>query len=256
METHSTSTDNGVLGRAGVDRTSSSSTTTPATTLPTRNTGYGDFCFGRQDMHTLSKEVIAGPLGLSIRTFYTEDEGLRSGSSNILVREVDSFERCGHFPFFDLPLDIRRKIYRELVQPFFELDPDSNQDILNFTLKKQQNIYSAADFENGSEAHVAARTRSLGTGTDRTSSLRRQYWRNLTKFAYKESEQLFNYDSHIHPERNYPYKIQTPVRKLQMGPHIVGTDWLMIDLMRHLSNVSSKFRHEQTPASLWEKWNG
>ncbi|KAH6690243.1 hypothetical protein BKA61DRAFT_715697 [Leptodontidium sp. MPI-SDFR-AT-0119] len=169
METHSTSTNTlarsshvsesvarsyGVLGHANDDQTPSSSTTTPPTTPPTRNTGYGGFCFGRQDMYTLSKKVITDPYGRKTRICYTEEEGLRSGSKNVLHQEIDGFERRGYFPFFKLPLDIRRKIYRELVQPFFELDPDSNQYVLNLALMEQRTLYNAIDFQYGLEAVV------------------------------------------------------------------------------------------------------
>lgn len=83
------------------------------------NSGYGDFCFGRliQSKRPLSQGWNApGSHGAAVPELdnfvrYLPFVGC-SGSVIIFARE-------GTFPFFDLPLEIRHRIFRLLLGPFY-----------------------------------------------------------------------------------------------------------------------------------------
>ncbi|KAL2065166.1 hypothetical protein VTL71DRAFT_4307 [Oculimacula yallundae] len=210
-----------------------------------REIGYGDFCFGRQPMDRLSLwPAYSGYSGISEE----EAKFVHPESNNILVPEMEGFQRQasslvlykssanvyrnGSFPFFDLPLDVRRKIFWYLVGPLFKLDDVTKKYNLRLAIQQSDPYMSEYFFKGGLDGYLAGRADSiLACG----QALKNEY-------AFHLRQRHRNAQSH--PERSSSYVIEATVLRFRQDPKRIDIDWLMIDLVRHLSNVSTQFRYE------------
>ncbi|XMA19369.1 hypothetical protein WAI453_012160 [Rhynchosporium graminicola] len=228
------------LKHSGQSSASSTAITTPSNARNlTRYTGYGDFCFGRKPLSgTPSCPKISG------YTIYTDEEaiGLRLESSYHLVSETGEFERTGSFLFLNLPLDVRLQILGLLVAPLFKYNSNTKKHILRLKIENDDPDILASYFDGGLEANLAGIARiTLVNGNMLFHGPRSWHEREI---IYKCLEREFHRDSQPHPERSYPYRCNAQVEMLRLDPSRIDTDWLMIEHVRQLSNVSTQFRHE------------
>jgi len=199
------------------------------------NTGYGDFCFGRLiDRHRW------------------RDEDLTRGSYVTPITELDDFQRycikmtppqfyrltvprSGPFKFFKLPVELRHKIYRLLLWPFFIYDSTSKVSFVQLFFEEKDREDSIVwqlveDYET---------PLSRLNSNDEDDDVHGEFFKKDMQIA-KECHQhkLAN-----HPGRSSRYDFKsTAYREGSQYPR--KRDHQFIEWIRQASNVSPLFRKE------------
>ncbi|KAL2065169.1 hypothetical protein VTL71DRAFT_4310 [Oculimacula yallundae] len=174
------------------------------------NTGHGDFCFGKRDSWDYwdsrkapSEEERTWCLG-------------RLGSGGSEVADLDGFKRSGPFPFFKLPLEIRREVYHLLVGGLLRYNEETAEECITLQFDMEE---SSEEQDNGSDKHLVHDT------------------------VYEENCTVGN--SMQHPTRSFDYHMTIDVRRHVEPPWCCsGFDWLLLRFIRHLSHVSLTMRQE------------
>jgi len=223
------------------------------------NTGYGDFCFGRPIDHKKCKYP-------SCDSLIPESE-----ERNVLFEELGEFHRYalefnhakrfsltkynrnGPFEFSRLPIEIRLKIIRLLLEPFFRYREGLRTSYLNlwitsFSPKRddREAILYSGDYDNYvSELKKLEAAFSSGAEKDLSPNERKK---QMDAFEYHRWR-------YWHAQANHPLRTEN----YQMIMHAMSVDrkarldhWPMIQLLRDLSNVSPQIRHELAKV-LWTR---
>ncbi|KAH7400062.1 hypothetical protein BKA64DRAFT_642214 [Cadophora sp. MPI-SDFR-AT-0126] len=239
-----------------VDFTPSRITVLAGSAAPTvqrlnRDTGYGDFCFGRFLLRHRFKRFK--------RFAFVEDrECLEKWSEEVLsrgsycqpVEELEDFLRDGPFKYFKLPLEIRLRIIRLLVQPFFENEDYPDRHDLRLFISQKYIRERASNFNGGFEGYVQRRieesklwyARDDGRLHARLTAIHKTM--EQSKMRYDILEKSFFQESMVHPHRSYDHDITAQMSRPWSKASGPRDDWPMLKFMRNLSNVSVQFRHE------------
>jgi hypothetical protein len=193
------------------------------------NNRYGDLCFGwLLDRHSskLSIKIVS----------------LAHGSAGVPVIELDGYKRylksyqyvlddiywlmslinsrTGPFEFFKFPIEVRHRIYRLLLGPFYTYDSRTKRSSIKIYFKSKLDpaIVNSWDIGGGQfdESEEAAKTRR-----------QRSEHRNAT-----------------HPLRKSYYEFKTYTPKEDFKQFCDNRDYLLVEWLRQASNVSCLFRKE------------
>ncbi|KAF8866959.1 hypothetical protein BDZ45DRAFT_719956 [Acephala macrosclerotiorum] len=214
----------------------------PHTRVPYNN-GYGDFCFGRW---------ASRPTGSKSTSLPNDVQYWMKGSAGNVVSELNGFERSGPFPFFKLPNLIRNKIYRLLLGPLYSYSKSSKTSYIRLRTCKRRT--SPNDIYDMGYDHYRLLENAWNIWTN-------TFGNNLAPFELQSqitSPAMFeilkaarNHEYASHPSREGDYELcLRPMRKLQKGTKDSewGTqrrrDWLYLEWLRQVSNVSTEFRKE------------
>ncbi|KAG4439653.1 hypothetical protein IFR05_004850 [Cadophora sp. M221] len=138
-----------------------------------------------------------------------------------------------------------------MVQPFFVTPKNLASNILSVIISRDDIGDLGAVFECGFRARLPEdlqkEAEDLEVGGVRNFMASERYKEEEMRF--EKSERQYLHDQLPHPSRTSSYDVFClPQKEVWYGRPV---DWPMVDLMRYLSNVSVKFRHELAEV-VWE----
>jgi hypothetical protein len=142
--------------------------------------------------------------------------------------------------FFKLPLEIRQRILGLLLMPFY----DNHSGIRAADLRIHGKHLGNDDeyYEGDFEAHLARQEEDELEEGEQPYIMSAEE-RQKCELAYYKEKRDFLHEAKLHLGREYQYEMDGfPYKDYwHQGPH---RDWLMLDLARNLSNVSTRFSQE------------
>jgi hypothetical protein len=194
--------------------------TTLASRRIPRENGFRDFCLGRILLEDRRSKVLfyhsnsCNEIYDSVDITEWMDEELLLGNSNLLFKELGSFQKGGPFPFFKLPLDIHRKIYQMLLQPCVDFHPDLNLLLTTIDVSNKPDTDPNC-FEGDSKMHLAR------LGEEEVESLEgKEPYVMLPEEAaneerrYDKEKRALLHEGKLHPSRNHQYEVSMLIYKL------------------------------------------
>jgi hypothetical protein len=143
-----------------------------------------------------------------------------------------------------LPVEIRQKIFRLLLDPYYYNYSGICATHLGIHAK---NWGCAEQYEGDFEAHLVreAALEAMRLEEGEQPHVMSVEERRDSETTYYQEKKDFLHQKKPHPGRKYQYEIYgVPRKHIRPGEEGPDQDWLMIDLVRNLSNVSTQFREE------------
>jgi hypothetical protein len=148
------------------------------------------------------------------------------------------------FKFFKLPFEIRRKIYRLVLLPCMQFNPDLNQSVITFDIHEKPTIASFPVRTLATpEKRLQMDIRELVISGVPAPVMTSEEMEKALAFYHKEQDSIRR-QIQSHPSREIQYDVEINVPKYVVDPKQQNLDWGMVDLLRRIGNVSKQFRKE------------
>jgi hypothetical protein len=152
--------------------------------------------------------------------------------------------RSGPFPFFKLPLEVRERIYKLLLGPFYEYYESIKKSYTTVALERDKRfILELWDNEMTFEESLK-RFHLSGRGLSQREMAPEEY--RIKEAKYYKRKTSWRHGVTPHPSRTGEYEPRVYPRREQAagGDYDENKDWLFIEWIRQTSNVSLQFRKD------------
>ncbi|KAH7364664.1 hypothetical protein BKA65DRAFT_472979 [Rhexocercosporidium sp. MPI-PUGE-AT-0058] len=199
-----------------------------ATRIPRKN-GFGDFCFGRL--------IDRGDMWNKAPATKFRDYWMKF-SHGVPVQEIGGYRRHGQFPFFKLPIELRHKILRFILAPFYQYDADTKMSYIEFCIS--QNDVARYKTEEGYRfsknlEHYLKTTTGSGA-MDETFVREGIASRNMSRYEYVQAQARFLYKKealqHKHkacPNRGGDYNLYARAARIISSADYPNHDFVYLD---------------------------
>lgn len=258
-----------------------------------RENGFGDFVFGRMLSHERSLQDCMNPrkyhyaraeLVISPQGHFFTDTALLIRSNNAPIVELNEFQRyifarpnlvgvfvdfvsrSGTFPYFKLPVEIKSKIMRILLRPYYKDHSETGKEIISFYVGNDESLHTLKPmFSQGLEHYVKTaesylRDYRCGNIIEHEIYTFAEFKKlpksqlNHAQMRFEMVKKHFNLHRSSHPDRMGTYELMLNSENKDIWAYrgVQSADWPMIRLARDLSNVSPRFRQE-LGEFLWKR---